>query len=573
MKKLLLVVAACGGSVEHHPFPLRAPFTTDTDMKDVSVSCRPDPSKDDKNHQNCAPAEYFSPFIWDQVDNVAFARMSRGLSIETTGEAANVNSMDEVPDSSWFLNKPRGDASHDDAPGACKPDDMLPAAADVKDGEWVIDHGKDNGSTLGFRINIKGKGKYMLKADDEGLPERASAASVIGAAIYDEVGYYTTCEQVAVFKKEQLKLTPGLKVIDNEGISHAFDDKSLEKALKSTTHYSGDLIRMQASKWLPGLTIGPFRYIGTRKDDPNDVIEHASRRELRAGQIMAAWLDHWDAREQNSMDVWMAANEKDKDSSPGHVMHYILDTSDTLGGAVSVDEMSRRLGHSYNFDFVDVFGSLFTFGIREYPWDRAEKLPGKEKFSYFGTKDFDPAQWKPLYPNPAFLAMTEHDAAWMARKLARFSKADIDRIVRLGMWKQEGDIRFLSNALEVRLQRILQRYFSKLSPIGEVRKEGDKICGTDFARLREVYGPNRYKYSVVERHEGKSIPLTATPGDDGAVCFTPQPIVTTQVSDSDPSRRVTFYVRNGTQAGALRIHTYDLGTRGIEIVGVTRHED
>ena len=75
---------------------------------------------------------------------------------------------------------------------------MLPAPDEVTDGAWVIDHGKDNGATLGFRVDVPGKGKYMLKADDTGKPERASAASVIGAAIYDAVGFNTTCEQVVV---------------------------------------------------------------------------------------------------------------------------------------------------------------------------------------------------------------------------------------------------------------------------------------------------------------------------------------------------------------------------------------
>jgi hypothetical protein len=563
----LLLLTACAAGPR--PFPLRDPLTVDTDLHDVSVDCRPDPDKDDVDRKNCAPREYISPFIWDQMDNVLFARISRGLSVDVTGEAANINSFDEVADSSWFTNKPRGDASHDDAPGACIPEDMLADPKDVKPGEWVIDHGKDNGSTLGFRVDIPGKGKYLLKADDEGLPERASAASVIGAAVYDEVGFYTSCEQVVLLKKEQLKLTPGLKAFDNEGMSHPFDDAALDKTLKSTTQLPDGVVRMQASKWLPGLTIGPFRYVGTRNDDPNDVIDHVDRRELRGSRILAAWLDHWDAREQNSMDVWLSANAKDKRSSPGHVVHYILDTSDTMGGAVDIDEMSRRLGHSYNFDLGDVGESLITFGVVEFPWDRAAKLEGKEKFSYFGTRDFDPGAWKPLYPNPAFLRMTERDAAWMARKLARYSHDDIVRIVTMGRWQSPSDAAFLVNTLDVRLHRIFVRYFSRLSPLGEVRRDGDKICATDFARLREVWPASTYHYDVTERGGGKYLALTSAAGNDGAVCFTPEAVATTG-ADSDPHRRVVFEVTNGTGAGVLRIYAYDLGARGMKLVGLER---
>ena len=351
----LLFLAATAAACSHgkHPFPLRDPFVVDTDMHPVSVPCHPDPTKDDPHAQTCAPGAYVSPFIWDQVDNLVFARISRGLKLETHGEARNVNSMDEVPDSAWFTNK-KITGPEDKAPGACDENDMLPAPDDVQPGEWVINHGKDNGSTLGFRVNIKGKGKYMLKADDEGKPERATAASVIGAALYDAIGFNTSCEQIVSVKKDMLKLTPGLVVIDNGGISHPFDEAALDKVLKSTTQLGNGLVRMQASKWLPGYTIGPFRYVSTRDDDPNNVIDHANRRELRGSRVLAAWLDHWDAREQNSMDVWLATDKEKKKSSPGFVKHYILDTSDTLGEEVTLDDMSRRLGYAYEFDIKDI---------------------------------------------------------------------------------------------------------------------------------------------------------------------------------------------------------------------------
>jgi len=435
----------------------------------------------------------------------------------------------------------------------------------------VIDHGKDNGSTLGFRIKVPGKGTYLMKADDEGKPERASAASVIGAAFYHAIGYYTSCEQIVVLRKAQLKLTGGLKVVDNDGISHPFDDKALDKVLATTTQLPGHLVRMQASKWLPGLPIGPFRYVGTRPDDPNDVIDHADRRELRGSRILSAWLDHWDAREQNSMDVWLASDPSDKRSSPGYVVHYIIDTSDTLGGVVSVDDMSRRLGHSYDFDVAEIFRSLVTFGAEERPWDHARPVPGHEKFAFFRARDFDPPRWKPMYPNPAFLRMTERDAAWMARLIARFSADDIRRLVALGQWSDPGDAEYLTGLLVERQRRILARYLGVLSPLGDVRAPGpDQICATDFARLRRIAPSAAFHYTVVERGGGRTLELPVELGDGGALCFRPRPVVTGDLADSDPGRIVTFEVHNGAAPGPLVIHTYDLAGRGVRVVGLTR---
>lgn len=543
----------------------------------MSVPCRLDPAAKDDHPWNCAPREYVSPFVWDTVDNLWFAPLSRTLSIEITGEAVNANSLDEVPDSAWFTNRPRAhevDAEADaEAPGACGPDDMLPAPDRVHDGAWRIDHGKDNGSTLGFRIQVPEKGIYMLKADDEGKPERASAASVIGAAMFHALGYYTSCEQIVVLRKAQLRLTPGLKVVANSGVSHPFDDAALDRVLASTTQLPDHRVRMQASKWLPGFTLGPFRYTGTRDDDPGDVIDHTDRRELRGMRLLAAWLDHWDAREQNSMDVWLAADPSDKRSSPGHVVHYVLDTSDTLGGEVSVDEMSRRLGYTYDLDFAEIGRSLITLGAEERPWDHAREMPGREKFGYYRAEDFDPAAWKPAYPNPAFLRMTERDAAWMARLIARFSRDDIRRFVALGRWQDPGDADYLAGILIERQRRILVRYLGKLSPLGEVRAAGpDRICATDFARLREIAAPASFRYTIRERGGGRTLELPAEVGAGGAVCFRPRGVVTGALRDADPARIVRFEIANGTRAGPLVIQAYDLGRRGMQIAGLTRPE-
>jgi hypothetical protein len=327
---------------------------------------------------------------------------------------------------------------------------------------------------------------------------------------------------------------------------------------------------MQASKWLPGLTIGPFRYVGTRADDPNDVVDHADRRELRGVRLLSAWLDHWDAREQNSMDVWMAANAKDKRSSPGHVVHYFIDMSDTLGGEVGERDMSMRLGHSYTFDFGDVGRSLLTFGIDERPWDRAHYTPGHDKFAYYTTRDFDPPAWKAMYPNPAFLRMTERDAAWKARLIARFSPEDVRRLVSLGRWASSADVDYLTQVLLGRQRTILARYFSRVSPLGEVRNDRGQICAIDFARLRGT--ASQFRYSVIEHgaHRKLTLPVEVLP--DGGVCFEPRAVVRGDVADGDRSRIVLFEIRNGTSAGPLMIHTYDLGRRGMRVVGVTRPE-
>ena len=516
----------------------------------------------------CAPADYVSPFIWDQVDNLVFAPLSRALSIQVSGEAANANSLDEVADSSWFDNRVGVTplTTEQRTLGACKSEDLLPD--EVADGAWTVDHGKDNGSTLGFRITVPGKGIYMLKADDTGIPERASAASVVGAALYNAAGFSTTCEQVVVIRRAQLTLVPGLTTISNAGITIPFDAAALDKVLASSTQI-GPRTRMQASKWLPGLTIGPFRYVGMRDDDPNDVIPHEDRRELRGSRLLAAWMNHWDAREQNSMDVWFATDAKKTRSSPGYVRHFILDTSDVVGGGMDTPAETARLGTAYLVSLSDVLLDFVTLGAIDRPWDRAHPNPRRVKFGLFSVDDFDPEKWKGFYPNPAMLRMTERDGAWMARIIARFTADDLLAIATMGRFADPHDAAYLAKVLIERQHVIVARYLTRLSPLADVHAVGDQLCAIDLARSSGALAADRFHYRIVERSAGQRIELPATVGADGLVCMQPVSLARADLADNARERRVVFEVTNGA-AGPLEIHAFDLGTRGMFVVGLER---
>lgn len=566
---LLAACIGCGGAEVR--FPLRAPYTQDTDVNPVSLPCRPDPSAKEPHRMACMPKEYVSPFVWILLENSIFGRISRGFALDVVDEARNSNSLDEVADSSWFTNRKPTSSPEDKAKGACKPEDFIDTSKPEK---WLIDHGKDNGSTLGFRVVIPGQGKYLLKADEADKPERASAASVIGAAFYHNAGYFTSCEQVVYIRREQLELGKGLTIISNAGVATPLDEAALTSALARVPR-RGDTFRMQASKWLDGAALGPFRYEKTRSDDPNDIIRHEDRRELRGGKLLAAWLNHWDAREQNSMDMWLASDKKNKESSPGYVRHYIIDTSDIFGETVKPDAFERRLGHSYTLDFTDMAIDLVTLGLIERPWDRARVVPGRELFGYYSGQNFDPETWKTAYPNPAFLRMTERDAAWMARIIARFSPDDVRAIVDGADFSDPSNGAYLTELLLERQRIILKRYLTRLSPIGDVRTEPDgRVCGQDFARLRGVFSFDQFRYRIEQQAGNQRIQLTPELRDDGVICFLPKSVAPETLPEGDAGRVVIFHVDNGTGAGLLDIHAYDLGpTRGMRVVGLIRTEN
>jgi hypothetical protein len=561
---LVTCVTACASRVR--PFELRAPVTVDTDLQSVSVPCRRAPTDKDPHQVQCAPEEYVSPLIWDGVDNLVFRPLAEAWTFRAASEAVNANSMDEVADSAWFTNRigARPLSIEELTRGACRPEDFLHPESE-EDGAWIVDHGKMDGSSAGFRIDVHGR-KYLLKVDD--VPERPSAASTIGAAVYNAVGFYTSCEQIVYLRPSLLHLKPGLKYKGNFDGERPFDRAALDHIVGMAAR-RGDLVRFQASRWLSGRSLGPFRYVGTRADDPNDAIPHEDRRELRGGRMLAAWLDHFDAREQNSMDVWLADRPEAPDSSPGRVVHYYLDTSDCLGSAWDWEPITRRLGYSYVVDWGDIGRDFVTLGIPRRPWDRVQRVPGHENFNYFDVANFVPEEWKNEYANPAFDRMTERDAAWMARILAHFTPEMVRALASMSRFTDSSDVEYLAGVLEGRLDKILERYLTRLSPVADLRVvDSDRLCGTDLAELRRLREPARFGYSArigarwlrVDRPRPATVCVTLphVAGDGGA-------------PDDARERYVLVELSDGVARAPLVAHLYDLGpARGFRLVGLDR---
>ncbi len=557
----LLVTTACGQGEAR--FPLREPLRRDSDLQSFRAPCR----TDDAGQSQCTPEEYVSPLVWDGADNLVFRPLAEAFAVEGSTEAVNANSLDEVADSAWFTGRlgTRPFGVDELRQGACKPEQLLRPDT-VTTGAWLIDKGKPNGASPGFRVNIAGQGKYMFKSD-EPVPERPSAASVIGAAAYHAVGFFTSCEQVVYFKPSLLTLKPGLRSVANFQAEKPFDQPALA-AILSKLSRRGELVRMQASAWLSGRPLGPFRYEGVRADDVNDVIPHQHRRELRGGRLLAAWLDHFDAREQNTMDAWQSDGHAP--DSPGHVIHYYLDTSDCLGSEWAWDGISRRLGRSYVFDWGDVTSDFVTLGVRRRPWELVQRTPGREQFGYFEVEHFVPEDWKMEYPNPAFSRMTERDGAWMARILSRFTPEMVGALAELGQFSDPSNTQHVARILEGRLQRILSRYLTRLSPIADLRLEGAELCGVDLARRRHLRPAAEYHYLALAEL-GQT--LVTRVGTDGELCVRlPPTAAPSSAPDTSPERYRRIRIASSAARGPLVVHLYDLGARGFRIAGLERQE-
>jgi hypothetical protein len=565
-----LVLTACAH--QERRFPLRDPISRDPDLGPVQARCHSAPKPEEPRHVSCAPEPYDAPIYWDGADNLLFRPLSEMLGVVRSGQSVNVNSLDEVPDSAWFTNRlgARPMSLDELRLNACKKEQLLDPES-APDGSWIIDKGKSSGSTPGFRINVPGKGKYMVKVEALGLPERQVAATVIGEAVYYAAGYNSSCEQALLVRPSIFKLTPGLRSTKgNFGDEYAFDQRALDELFARSNKHDG-LLRISASAWIPGYILGQFRYEGTRSDDPNDVLAHEDRRELRGARVLASWIDHFDSREGNSLDTWLPdAKGAAPDSSPGHVVHIQIGTSAALGSVWDWDPVARRLGYSYVVDWGDMAKDFVTLGTTTRVWETTQKTAGRETFGYFNVADFDPDTWKNEYSNPAFSRMTERDAAWMARILARFTPEMVRTLAEMGRFADPANTDYLESVLEGRLAKILERYLTRLSPVTALRfEEGERLCGVDLAEWRGLREPSRFRYTA-RVVGGGWLPVVRRPGAE--VCVTlPHVAPDGGAPDAAAERYVRVRIEDGVASGPLVAHLYDLGpTRGYFLAGLER---
>jgi hypothetical protein len=546
------LVLGCTSSAGVLAFPPRAPLWRDDDRHPFAAQLEP----------------YYSPHDWDRFEKSFVRPVSEFFAMRPHGEARNVNAVDEVPDSSWFENRLGRLAlsAEELAAGPC-----IPGQLDVS-GPWTVVGAKPDGATPGFVFETRRGQRYVAKVDGTSGSTRASVADVLGSRIYHAAGYRVPCYAIVYFDASVLKIEDGAEAENEVGQEIPLTPAHLGAVLGKALRAPDGRHRAAISVYLEGRPLGPWRYHGLRRGDRNDIIQHEDRRELRASRLLAAWTDHGDQREGNTLSMW-----RETDGQRGYVMHHLIDFSDCFGsiwgGSV---QAARRRSHDYWIDPRTILADFFTLGLIERPWDREELGPLGLWLGYYAVDSFDPEGWRSRYPNPAFVRMTERDAAWMARIIARLTPSHLEQMLDQGLAQPE--LRHeLQKTLLGRRRKILERYLLKLSPLANptlrVDAEGQWLCATDLSVTAGVVGPRSYRARflgderaghVAFRLGSKARPCVLLPKVEAASRARPAYLVLEVASERslDPPRPAAT-------PAAIRFHLYTWGrgqwlTAGIE---------
>jgi hypothetical protein len=172
-----------------------------------------------------------------------------------------------------------------------------------KDGPWKITAAKSEGITPGFLIQDSRGQRYLMKFDPLEYPELATAADVLVSKIFHAVGYFGPQNYIVNFTVDQLRLGDDVELRDALGQERKMSRRDVVELLMRVPRDGDGRYRGVASLFLRGRPIGPFRYHGTRADDPNDVVPHEHRRDLRGLGVFCAWVNHDDSRSINTLDL------------------------------------------------------------------------------------------------------------------------------------------------------------------------------------------------------------------------------------------------------------------------------
>jgi hypothetical protein len=367
--------------------------------------------------------------------------------------AMSINTIDEVPDSSWFVNRIIGGTAMSAADVARGPDTGNGPAP----GKWTLASGKSDGITPGFTILDSAGDRWFIKFDPPQWREMASGAEVVVTKLFHALGYHVPENYIAKLTRDNLVIDDRSRITAADGGERRLTDRDVDRLLHMAAQDADGSYRVIASKAVAGKPIGPFLYHGTRPDDPNDVIPHEHRRELRALRVFAAWTNHVDSKSINSLDTLVT------NSGRTAVRHYLIDFGSTLGSA-SVKPRDYDEGHQYIVDPGPMLAGIVSFGFY-IPSYHFIDYPDFPSVGHFSAENFDPPDWKPRVPNPAFRRARADDTFWGARRVMAFTDEMIRAAARTGHYSDAAAEKHIADSLIARRDAIGRAWLTDVNPI------------------------------------------------------------------------------------------------------------
>lgn len=399
-------------------------------------------------------------------------------------DATNVNALDEVPNSTWFTNRiglyPVSPETAARGPAQVEGPD--------RSGPWTVVRAKSEGVTPGFTIKDARGDTYFIKFDPPCCPGMSTAAGVITGRVLHTIGYNVPEDFVTNFRRADLVLGDKVTLTEPSGLKRKMTAADLDTVLAKVATAPDGSWRVIASRLLHGSPVGPFNWHGRRPDDPSDQVNHQNRRELRAMRVFGAWLAHFDAKQHNSLDMYV------EEGGRHYLRHYLIDFASTLGAGATGP--FPKANFEYAFDISASFGRMLALGFHEDDWRKVKRPEGLEEVGYYESAEFDPQEWKPLNPNAAFANLTHRDGYWAAKIVSAFTNAHIEALVAEGHYRNPEAARWIAREMAARRDKIARYWFDHVPPLDFFATDREWYRFHDLGVERGIYPEGTSAYRI-----------------------------------------------------------------------------
>lgn len=353
-------------------------------------------------------------------------RVSRRL-IGLPVRALNLEDV-HVADSAFFTNGDPAMLTPEQVRwGPTRPDDLGQPP-------YTITKAKTEGKTPGFFVRDARGLRYLFKLDPIDAPELLSGAEVVTSKLLHALGYHVPSYEIVRLRPEELRIGQDVTVKDAQGIPHPLTEEALKSVVEARV--LDGVLRVGSSKILEGEILGPVPFKRFR-----------DCAEVRALKIAYAWVNNIDAKDHNSLLVWDGQR----------AVAYLIDFGTSLGADAGLAAPKAPCeGWEYVVDFKEATWDVLTFGLHR-SGCKPQERPADASIGLF-TARIDPQRWKPYVPNLAFQEMDRDDAQWLARRMARLSRTQIEAAVAAGQYANPKDAAYLAEILDRRRLAIVTRY-------------------------------------------------------------------------------------------------------------------
>jgi hypothetical protein len=390
---------------------------------------------------------------------------------------------------------------------------------------------------------------YLLRFDPIGYEELATGAEMVTSRILYAVGYHVGENYIVRFERRQIVASEAGQAVSSAGRTRRLTEMDLDRFLESVAYGPGPTYRAVATR-LHGDgsgALGPYQVFGVRSDDPNDIVPHEHRRDLRGLFVFCAWLNFHNMRAVNTADVLV------EEGGTPHIRHHLLDFTETLGSSALGGPKRAWEGRERLYPGVPtIAANVGGLGIYTPRWMRA-RYPKLRGVGHFDFETFDPERWTPNYLIAPFANRLPDDTFWAAKQVMAFTDDEIEALVSTGEFSDPAAAAWLVRCLVERRNRIGRTYLGRVLPLDRFRVENGRLAFDDLEARYGLMSPRAFtvEWFSLDNQTGRLSPLAG--GSDFSIpaAGAGSRYLAARISGAEAGRTTSVYLRSMTGSFAV----------------------